>query len=89
MRSYTRHLKLHRVGNDIIYEERAILLRRKLEDRRCALTATTTGPTDSISWETIWDIGVKLTGACARSGKQGRQINLGMLYSESKGPNLY
>ena len=43
------------------------------EDRRCALTITSTGPKDEASWWSIWAAAVNLAGVCARQGKQGRE----------------
>ena len=66
-----------------------ISLLKELEDRRCALTISTTGPTDLITWNGVWEVGSELKDVCARQGKQGRVINLGMSDQQNTRPRIF
>ena len=62
--------------------------KKESEDGRCALTITTTGPTDVTTWGVVWEVGSELKDLCVRQGAQGREINLGMSNIEAKGPGF-
>lgn len=53
---------------------------RPAVDHKCIMTLHTSGPSDSESWNRIWETATFVTAMCARRGKKGLYSQVGKLH---------